>query len=140
MKKYLALALFLSSATFAHAQTPFKIISVQPEKMTTKHLCTKLGGEGQPITVKITHTKTEGVNLTVYMQDTVSNGRLIDHKRTKVTSNKSGSTTLTYAFIPPCNTLPAGITSNYSFGVEAEGQSKEALFGRYDTATKRIYR
>jgi hypothetical protein len=140
MKKALfTLFALLAIHNQANAETPFQIIGLSAEPMTKANLCVSLGGTRKPPTVVISHSKIAGVRIRVKMFDDTSKGSHIDHRSTTVVSNGSGSTTLNYAFLPPCNRTGSS-TSNYSISAEAKGSKKQIVFGRYDSARKRVFK
>jgi hypothetical protein len=123
----------------ASAETPFQITGLSAEPMTKANLCGSLGGNRKPPNVVISHSKIAGVKIRVKMFDDTSKGSHIDHRSTTVVSNASGSTTLRYAFLPPCNRTGSS-TSNYSISAEAGASKKQIVFGRYDSAKKRVFK
>jgi hypothetical protein len=138
-KSMIALSAVLGISSFAQAQQAFQITSIESAPMTRANLCTSLGGNRQPPALVIHHSKITGVKITVKMFDDTSRGSHINHGATVVISNASGLTTLRHAFIPPCNTTGVS-TSNYSISAEVKGSKKQIVFGRYDSAARRVFR
>ena len=138
MRKFIyILAALIAHTGFAKAQQSFQITSLSITPMSTANLCASLGGGRKAPTLVIHHSKIAGIKIVVKMFDDTSRGSHINHGTTSVTSNGSGETALTHAFIPPCNTSRAS-TSNYSVAAEAKGSRKQILFGRYDSAAGKI--
>ena len=138
MRKFIyILAALIAHTGFAKAQQSFQITSLSIAPMNTANLCAGLGGSRKAPAVVIHHSKIAGIKIVVKMFDDTSRGSHINHGTTSVTSNGSGETALTHAFIPPCNTSRAS-TSNYSVAAEAKGSRKQILFGRYDSAAGKI--
>ena len=140
MRKFIFLyAALIAQTGFVQAQTGFQITGLSITPMSTANLCTSLGGSRKAPALVIHHSKVAGIKIVVKMFDDTSRGSHINHGTTTVTSNGSGETALTHAFIPPCNTSRAS-TSNYSISAEAKGSRKQTLFGRYDSAAGKILR
>ena len=138
MRKFIFLyAALIAHTGFAQAQQGFQITGITIAPMSTANLCASLGGSRKAPAVVIHHSKIAGIKIVVKMFDDTSRGSHINHGTTSVTSNGSGETALTHAFIPPCNTSRAS-TSNYSVAAEAKGSRKQILFGRYDSAAGKI--
>ena len=116
----------------------FAISSVSIAPMTTANLCSALGGQGARPQITIAHTAAAGVPIRIRMYDSLSDGSTFDHRRTRVTSDGSGTTTVSHAFLPPCNTTGGRLDSTYRFDVEAAGSSKTVTWGRFDSGTRRI--
>lgn len=116
----------------------FEITKITAGKMTKAHLCSKIGGSNKKPTVTIHHSKEAGKRIRVKMFDTVSNGRLVDHKSKTVRSDGSGKTTLSYAFRPPCNTT-GNSSSKYWFEASSGGSKKKIVWGQYNSKTKKIF-
>jgi hypothetical protein len=131
-------AMFVT-ADHAQAQQAFQITSIEAAPMTRVNLCTSLGGSRVPPALVIHHSKIAGVKITVKMFDDTSRGSHINHGATMVVSNASGVTSLRHVFIPPCNVTGVS-TSNYSISAEARGSRKQIVFGRYDSAARRVFR
>jgi hypothetical protein len=131
-----AIALLLSAGV-AEAKGPFKILRVDLPGMAKVHLCRSLGGAAQRIPVVVTHSAASGHRITVQMRDRTSSGAVINHRATTVAANPSGSTTINFGFIPPCNRSGRS-TSNYSFTVTSGDSSVTKLFGSYDSARRVI--
>jgi hypothetical protein len=138
-KSLIVLSSLLVWASFAQAQQAFQITSIEAAPMTRANLCTSLGGNRVPPALVIRHSKIAGVKITVKMFDDTSRGSHINHGATVVVSNASGNRTLHHAFIPPCNTTGVS-TSNYSISAEVKGSRKQIVFGRYDSAARRVFR
>ena len=140
MRKFIfLLAALIAHTILAQAQQGFQITSLSIAPMSTANLCASLGGRRKAPALVIHHSKNAGVKITVKMFDDTSRGSHINHGTTTVTSDGSGETALTHAFIPPCNTSRAS-TSNYSISAEAKGSRKQTLYGRYDSAAGKIVR
>lgn len=147
LKRELSLVALLALASCQSGGVPsagstvpgFKISSVTVEPMAERHLCSALGGAGAAPTITIKHSKVAGAPIKVSMIDNVSSGSLIDHRSTSVSSDASGTTVLRYEFLPPCNTTNR-TSSSYSFIVSSGDDSKQILFGKYDSPTKKIMR
>ena len=140
MRKFIFLSLALTAHLgFAQAQAGFQIISLSITPMGTANLCASLGGSRRAPALVIHHSKIAGIKIVVTMFDDTSRGSHINHGTTTLTSDGSGKTALSYAFLPPCNTSRAS-TSNYSISAEAKGSRKQILFGRYDSAAGKIVR
>ena len=140
MRKFIFFSVALIAHTsFAQAQAGFQITSLFITPMNTANLCASLGGSRKAPALVIRHSKIAGIKIVVKMFDDTSRGSHINHGTTTVTSDGSGETALTHAFIPPCNTSRAS-TSNYSVAAEAKGSRKQILFGRYDSAAGTIIR
>ena len=138
MRKFIFLyAALIAHTGFAQAQQGFQITSLSITPMSMANLCASLGGGRKAPAVVIHHSKIAGIKIVVKMFDDTSRGSHINHGTTTVTSDGSGQTALTHAFIPPCNTSRAS-TSNYSVAAEAKGSRKQILFGRYDSAAGKI--
>jgi hypothetical protein len=138
-KSSLFLCTLIAWSNFAQAQQAFQITSIEAAAMTRANLCTSLGGNRLPPALVIRHSKVAGVKIRVNMFDDTSRGSHINHGATVVTSNASGTTTLRHAFIPPCNTTGVS-TSNYSISAEVKGSKRQIVFGRYDSATRRVFK
>jgi hypothetical protein len=138
-KSFLILCATFGAASFAQAQQAFQITSIEAAPMTRANLCTSLGGNRQPPALVIRHSKIAGVKITVKMFDDTSRGSHINHGATVVISNASGATTLHHGFIPPCNVTGIS-TSNYSISADAKGSRKQIVFGRFDSATRRVFK
>jgi hypothetical protein len=138
-KSSLFLCTLIAWSNFAQAQQAFQITSIEAAPMTRANLCTRLGGNRLPPTLVIRHSKVAGVKIRVNMFDDTSRGSHINHGATVVISNASGTTTLRHAFIPPCNTTGVS-TSNYSISAEVKGSKRQIVFGRYDSATRRVFK
>jgi hypothetical protein len=138
-KSYLVACAMFGCASVAQAQQAFQITGIDAKPMTRANLCTSLGGNRQPPVLVIHHSKVAGAKITVKMFDDTSRGSHINHGATTVISNASGATTVRHAFIPPCNVTRSS-TSNYSISAEAKGSKKQIVFGRYDSAARRILR
>jgi hypothetical protein len=138
-KSFLVICTLLGMASFAQAQQAFQITSIEAAPMTRANLCTSLGGNRQPPALVIHHSKVAGVKITVKMFDDTSRGSHINHGATVVVSNASGATTLRHAFIPPCNVTGIS-TSNYSISAQANGSRRQIVFGRYDSAARRVFK
>ena len=140
MRKFIfLLAALIAHTSLAQAQQGFQITSLSVNPMSTANLCASLGGSRKAPALVIHHSKIAGIKIVVKMFDNTSRGSHINHGTTTVTSDASGQTALTHAFIPPCNTSRAS-TSNYSISAEAKGSRKQILFGRYDSAAGKILR
>ena len=140
MRKFIFFSVALIAHTsFAQAQAGFQITSLSITPMSTANLCASLGGSRRAPALVIHHSKIAGVKIVVRMFDDTSRGSHINHGTTIVTTDGSGQTALTHAFIPPCNTSRAS-TSNYRVSAEAKGSRKQILFGRYDSAAGTILR
>ena len=140
MRKFIfLLAALTAHINFAQAQPEFQITGLSVTPMSTANLCASLGGIRKAPALVIHHSKNAGVKITVKMFDDTSRGSHINHGTTTVTSDGSGETALTHAFIPPCNISRAS-TSNYSVAAEALGSRRQILFGRYDSAAGKILR
>jgi hypothetical protein len=138
-KSMIALSALLGISSFAQALQAFQITSIEAAPMTRANLCTSLGGNRVPPALVIHHSKIAGVRITVKMFDDTSRGSHINHGATVVVSNASGLTTFRHAFIPPCNTTGVS-TSNYSISAEARGSKKQIVFGRYNSAARRVFK
>jgi hypothetical protein len=139
LKSLIVLSALLGISSFAQAQQAFQITSIEAAPMTRANLCTSLGGNRLPPALMIRHSKASGVKITVTMFDDTSRGSHINHGVTVVVSNASGNTTVRHAFIPPCNTTGVS-TSNYSILAEVKGSKKQIVFGRYDSAARRVFK
>ena len=117
---------------------PFEVTRLEISPMTTASLCRDLGGQGQSPTVTIRHTATAGVPIRLHLQDNMSNGNTFDHGSTRVMSDGSGTTVVTHAFRPPCNTTNGRRNSHYRLTVEAGGRSQVVSWGRFDSASRTI--
>lgn len=115
----------------------FKITGVSVDKLARTHLCAQIGGQDRPPTLTITHTKGGGTDLLIEMTDHLSNGRVINHRSTRVPADPSGKTVVKHAFLPPCNTT-GNTVSNYGFTITAGAQKVEKPWGRYDSAKGQI--
>jgi hypothetical protein len=138
-KSFLILCALFWAASFAQALQAFQITSLEAAPMARANLCASLGGNRQPPVLVIRHSKIAGVKITVKMFDDTSRGSHINHGATVVISNASGATTLRHAFIPPCNVTGIS-TSNYSISAEVQGSRKQIVFGRYDSAARRVFK
>jgi hypothetical protein len=138
-KSLIVLCVFLGAPSFAQALQAFQITSIEAAPMTRANLCTSLGGNRLPPALVIRHSKVAGVKIRVNMFDDTSRGSHINHGATVVTSDASGTTTLRHAFILPCNTRGVS-TSNYSISAEARGSRRQIVFGRYDSAARRVFK
>jgi len=93
--------------------------------------CSRLGGNGNPPTITIRHSKSPG-SISVSMIDRLNNGNTVNHGSTSVSADASGTTKLTYAFLPPCNRRTAeGLKSAYYVTASSGGSSKTVLWARY---------
>jgi hypothetical protein len=137
-KIFIAICAIFAAASFAQAQQAFQITGINAAALTRANLCASLGGSRKPPVVVIHHSKIAGVKIAVKMFDDTSRGSHINHGATVVVSNASGSTTLRYAFVPPCNVTGIS-TSNYSISAEAKGSRKQIVFGRYNSAKRRVF-
>lgn len=117
---------------------PFDVASVGISSMTTASLCRQLGGQGQAPTVTIRHTAAAGIPIRLHLQDKLSDGSTFDHRSTRVMSDGSGTTVVTYAFLPPCNTTGGRLNSNYQLTVEAGGKSRVVPWARFNSASRTI--
>lgn len=117
---------------------PFDVASVSISSMTSANLCRQLGGQGQAPTVTIRHTAAAGVPIRLHLRDKLSDGSTFNHRSTRVTSDGSGTTTVNYAFLPPCNTTGGRLNSNYQLTVEAAGKSKTINWARFNSASRTI--
>jgi hypothetical protein len=138
-KSFLVLCALMAMGSLAQAQQAFQVTSIDAAPMTRVNLCTSLGGNRQPPALVIHHSKIAGVKIAVKMFDDTSRGSHINHGATVVISNASGVTTLRHAFIPPCNVTGIS-TSNYSIAAEAKGSRKQIVFGRFDSAARRVFK
>jgi hypothetical protein len=138
-KSFTVVCAMLGWVGLAQAEQTFQITGIDASAMTQANLCGSLGGKRQRPVLVIRHSKVAGAKITVKMFDDTSRGSHINHGTTTVISNNSGATTVRYAFIPPCNVTRSS-TSNYSFSAEAKGSKKQILYGRYDSAGRRILR
>jgi hypothetical protein len=136
-KSFIVMCAMFGWVGLAHAQQAFQITGIDASPMTRSNLCASLGGKRQPPVLVIRHSKVAGAKITVKMFDDTSRGSHINHGTTTVISNNSGATTVRYGFIPPCNVTRSS-TSNYSISVEAKGSKKQIVYGRYDSAARRI--
>jgi len=116
----------------------FEISSISVTPMTNASLCRDLGGQGQPPTVTIRHTAAAGVPIRVRLTDYWSDGGTYNHRSTTVRSDGSGTTTVNYGFLPPCNTSGGRINSHYQFEVQAGGASRTQTWARFDSASRTI--
>lgn len=138
-KLFIVLCAIFGVVIFANAQQAFQITSIDAAPMTRANLCTSLGGNRVPPALVIHHSKIAGVKITVKMFDDTSRGSHIDHRSTVVSSSASGATRLNFAFLPPCNRTGSS-TSNYSISAEAQGSKRQIVFGRYDSAARRVFK
>ena len=138
-KSFIVVCAVLGWANFAQAEQAFQITSIEAAPMTRANLCTSLGGNRAPPALVIHHSKIAGVKITIKMFDDTSRGSHIDHRSTVVSSNPSGATHLNFAFLPPCNRTGSS-TSNYSISAEAQGSKRQIVFGRYDSAARKVFR
>ncbi len=138
IKFLIAASAVITITSAAQAQPSFQISAITAPPMALANLCTSLGGSKRPPALTIHHSKIAGVSIIVRMFDDTSRGSHINHGQTIVLSNASGETKLNHAFIPPCNTTGQS-TSNYSIAAEAKGSKKQIIFGRYNSATKRVF-
>lgn len=122
----------------AHAKD-LKIAGLSISAMKKSNLCSTLGVGNAPPTITIRHTRVAGIPIRVRMFDTVSNGNLIDHYSTSVSSSASGTTRLKYRFRPPCNTTRNSV-STYRIEASAGNSRKQIIWGRYDSTRGRISR
>ena len=140
MKKFTPLlCALLGSANFAQSQQAFQITSIEAAPIRRANLCTSLGGSRAPPALMIHHSKVAGIKITVKMFDDTSRGSHINHGATIVVSDASSKTPLRHGFIPPCNVTGVS-TSNYSISAEAKGSKKQIVYGRYDSAGRRLFR
>ena len=139
MRTFIFLASLIGFAGLAQAQQGFQITGLSVTPMSKANLCASLGGRRKAPALVIRHSKIAGIKIVVKMVDDTSRGSHINHGTAIVTSNGSGETALTHAFIPPCNVSRAS-TSNYSISAEVPGSRKKILFGRYDSAAGKILR
>jgi hypothetical protein len=116
----------------------FEITDVSVSPMTKASLCSALGGQGQPPTLTIKHTTVAGVPIRVKLTDYWSDGGTFNHRSTRATSDGSGTTSVTYAFLPPCNTTGGRINSDYRFTVEAGDDAQTLRWGRFDSGSRSI--
>lgn len=108
-----------------------KIISISVSKLSKANLCDALGGGGQPPSITIRHSKGTG-NISVSMEDHLSDGRTVDHGSTSVSADSSGTTHLNYSFRAPCNRRTAqGLRSAYYVTAASGGSTKTILWSRY---------
>lgn len=126
------------SDTGAAAVPGFEINSVSITPMTTANLCRDLGGTGAAPTVTVTHTATAGVPIRLHLQDRLSDGSTFDHRNTRVSSDASGTTTVAYGFLPPCNTTAGRLDSNYQLTIQAGGDSETVTWARFDSGSRTI--
>lgn len=117
---------------------PFDVASVSISPMTTANLCRQLGGQGQAPTVTIRHTAVAGVPIRLHLQDKLSDGSTFNHRSTRATSDGSGTTVVTYSFLPPCNTTGGRLNSNYQLTVEAGGSKLVQPWARFNSASRSI--
>lgn len=127
-----------SAGTASVPAQPFDIASVSISPMTTANLCRQLGGQGQAPTVTIRHTAVAGVPIRLHLQDKLSDGSTFNHRSTRATSDGSGTTVVTYAFLPPCNTTGGRLNSNYQLTVEAGGSKLVQPWARFNSASRFI--
>lgn len=116
----------------------FNVTGVTVSPMSKANLCRDLGGQGQAPTLTIKHTAAAGVPIRVKLTDYWSDGGTFNHRSTSVTSDGSGTTTLNYAFLPPCNTTGGRFNSDYRFTIEAGGSSETLRWGRFNSGTRTI--
>ncbi|MCD7059100.1 hypothetical protein [Pelagibacterium xiamenense] len=124
--------------TSATSTEPFAIASAKVSSMTKANLCRDLGGQGQAPTLTISHTATAGVPIRVSLTDYLSDGSTYNHRSTRVLSDGSGTTTVNYGFLPPCNTTNGRLDSDYRFTVQANGETETVRWGRFDSASNTI--
>lgn len=117
---------------------PFDITGISISPMTTANLCSQLGGQGQAPTVTIQHTAAADVPIRLHLQDRLSDGSTFDHRRTRVSSDGSGTTVVNHAFLPPCNTTGGRLNSHYHLTVEAGGQSQTISWARFNSSSHTI--
>ena len=117
---------------------PFDIADVSISPMTQANLCRDLGGQGQAPTVTINHTATAGVPIRIKLTDHWSDGGTFDHRSTRAVSDGSGTTTVTYGFLPPCNTTGGRINSDYRFTIQAGDQTETVRWARFNSASRTI--
>lgn len=126
------------AGTASASAQPFDIASVSISPMTQANLCTALGGRGEAPTVTIRHTAAAGVPIRLHMQDKLSDGSTFNHYSTRATSDGSGTTTVNYRFLPPCNTTGGRLNSHYQLTVAAGGESTTVSWGRYNSGSRQI--
>ena len=126
-----------SSGTSVAGNRQFAVTDIELSPFTRASLCGKLGGNGKNPTITISHTARGGVPIRIRMYDAVSSGNVVEHRKTQVRSDASGTTRVTYGFIAPCNTTGRS-TSNYMFDVTAGGKTRTVTWGRYNSAAHRI--
>ncbi len=126
-------------APAAGSETPFAIESVSITPMTQANLCAALGGQGQAPAVTIRHSATAGVPIRLHMQDRLSDGSTFNHFSTRVSSDGSGTTTISHRFLPPCNTTAGRLNSHYQLTVEAGGKSTTVSWARYNSGSRQIH-
>ncbi len=125
------------SSSEASVSSNFQISSVSVSPLTLNNVCKQLGGQGTAPTLTIKHSAVGGVPIKIRMWDKISNGNTYEHRRTRVMSNASGTTTVNHKFLPPCNTTGNSV-SNYRFDVSASGSSTTKVWGGYDSRSKTI--
>ncbi|MCA0401453.1 MAG: hypothetical protein LCH38_11625 [Proteobacteria bacterium] len=122
----------LASIAGGQAQA-LKIANVTVEKFGRTHLCAQIGGQNRKPVITVTHNRGATGDILVALSDTLSNGRVIDHRSVRVPADPSGKTVIEHAFLAPCNTTGNTI-SNYSFTISAGAQTITKPWGRYDSA------
>jgi hypothetical protein len=124
-------SLFIVLPVSAALAQQLTISSVSMSPLGKSSLCTALGGSGAPPTVTIKHSKAAG-QIRISMTDQLNNGRTVDHGGTTAAADPSGTTTVKYNFLPPCNRRTGeGLKSAYYVTATAGGSSKTILWGRY---------
>lgn len=127
-----------NSADTATPSQPFDISSVAISPMTQANLCRDLGGQGTPPTVTIRHTAAAGVPIRLHLRDSLSDGSTFNHRSTTVASDGSGTTTVNYAFLPPCNTTNGRLNSHYRLTVDAGGNGQTVSWAQFNSASRTI--
>src|SRR5690606_21569605 len=117
---------------------PFDIAGVTISPMTQANLGRDLGGQGQAPTVTVRHTPVAGVPIRLHLQDRLSDGSTFNHRSTRVASDASGTTTVNYGFLPPCNTTAGRLDSHYQLTVEAGGESETITWARFASGSRAI--
>ena len=116
----------------------FDIASVGISPMTAANLCRDLGGQGQAPTVTVRHTAVAGVPIRLHLQDRLSDGSTFNHRSTTVRSDASGTTTVNYGFLPPCNTTAGRLDSHYQLTVQAGGETETVTWARFASGSRTI--
>ncbi|MFX3680933.1 MAG: hypothetical protein ACN6I5_06950 [Hyphomicrobiales bacterium] len=126
-----------TSAEIASTAVDFQVNSVSVSPLTLDNICTRLGGRGAPPTLTIRHSPVAGVPIRIRMWDQISNGTTFEHRRTRVTSDGTGTTVVNHRFLPPCNTT-GNTVSSYRFDVTADGNTTTTVWGGYDSRSRSI--